>query len=178
MKSKKIRLLLILLLLIIIGLILVWLSGVYLRPQFEQELSYEGGMELPVLVTTKEKYGSTKCQVGVNEDIVKDDFDFPDEYVDLDGDRVRELIALPNSICGESVRGNTGNGPIFIFSHPDISELTLIGEMNGQSYEISENFTDGYRDIIISIRNGYATYSYEHWKWNARLQKYELSSSQ
>jgi len=104
------------------------------------------------------KEGSTKYEI-----TDKDGYRDLSKSFDLNGDGTEELLVLPIEVCGNVIRGASGNGPIYVFQKKDASWV-IIGELVGNQLKISSNKTNNYYNIEtnyhMSAASGF-TYIYE-----------------
>lgn len=86
------------------------------------------------------------------------------QYFDLNSDGTDELLILPVEICGNVIRGASGNGPIYIFQK-NKEEWVKIGELNGNLLRIENEKTNGYNRLNtnyhMSVNSG-IDYFYEY----------------
>lgn len=76
--------------------------------------------------------------------------------IDLNEDGIKEYIVFPIKICGCMMRGASGNGDILVLQSNGATPI-VIGELLGNSYVLSRNKTNGYKDILTNYHNSAAT---------------------
>lgn len=93
------------------------------------------------------------------------------QYFDLNSDGTDELLILPIEICGNVIRGASGNGPIYIFQKNN-EEWVKIGELNGNLLRIENEKTNGYNKLNtnyhMSVNSG-IDYFYEYENGNYQM---------
>lgn len=120
-----------------------------------------------ILTKTKEETPSLTC--GMKDDSTKFVITDKEAYgdisksVDLNGDGVDELIVMPVEICGNVIRGASGNGPIYIYQkRGDV--WVNIGETVGNQLRVKTEKTNNYYNIETNYHMSAVSgivYSYE-----------------
>jgi len=80
------------------------------------------------LITDKEAYGDVSKNIDLNED------------------GVEELLVMPVEVCGNIIRGASGNGPIYIYQERGDTWVN-IGETIGNQLRVTYKKTNNYYDI-------------------------------
>ncbi|HDZ54630.1 MAG TPA: hypothetical protein ENI19_03250 [Candidatus Nealsonbacteria bacterium] len=120
-----------------------------------------------------ERFGSEDCKQKGKEGLTNQDYGFDSERIDLNSDGIEEFIFTPGWICGESIRGASGNGPFFIYQKINDSWISIGGDIWGMDYEVEDSKTDGHRDISTFARMGYQEHSDMFWRWQKSELKYK-----
>ena len=98
------------------------------------------------------------------------------ESVDLNGDGVREFVVTLLEACGSSVRGASGNGPIYVYQKKSgVWENT--GDLGGSTYSIQNKKTDGYYDIMTYWHISCCSGTVDNYAWDNASSSYKKVSS-
>lgn len=129
------------------------------------------------LVIKNSTEGLSKVFCGTKEDGTKygitdrDGYRDMSQYFDLNSDGTDELLILPIEICGNVIRGASGNGPIYIFQKNN-EGWVKIGELNGNLLRIENEKTNGYNRLNtnyhMSVNSG-IDYFYEYENGNYQM---------
>lgn len=87
------------------------------------------------------KEGSTKYEI-----TDKDGYRDLSKSLDLNGDGTEELLVLPIEVCGNVIRGASGNGPLYVFQKKDTSWV-IVGELVGNQLKITNRKMGNYYNI-------------------------------
>ena len=92
-------------------------------------------------ISCEVKEGSTKFKITDKE--AYGDFS---KSIDLNGDGADELLVMPVEVCGNVIRGASGNGPIYIFQKRG-DMWDIIGELIGNLLRVKSEKTNNYYTI-------------------------------
>lgn len=94
------------------------------------------------------------------------DFQFQAQKADLNNDSQDEYFIFPVQVCGQDVRGASGNGPISVYQKTEAG-WEIIAEIEGSDIVVFEQATDGYYNfrshVKLSADSGYTTI-YQYFK--------------
>ena len=125
-----------------------------------------------------ERFGSEECKQKGEAGITSQDSDFDLEKVDLNTDGIEEFIFAAGWICGELIRGASGNGPFLIYQKINDSWVSIGGEIWGLSYLVKDGKTDGYQDIETTAHLSVSSGLSMVWKWQKSELKYQQIKSE
>lgn len=95
---------------------------------------------------------------------------------DLNIDGEDELIIFPETVCGSSPRGASGNGPIYIYGKAN-GAWRSIGALDGNGYEITTNQSQAYYDIETSWHMSAYSRTKTIYRWDSAKNTYVSVSS-
>ncbi len=91
------------------------------------------------------------------EGLSTDDFQFNAAAIDLNQDGQAEYMVEPYEVCGQMIRGASGNGPYMVYQKVN-SEWQEIGVLEGNGYSILGEKTNGFYDIQTSWHDSATSY--------------------
>lgn len=83
---------------------------------------------------------------------------------DLNNDNIEEFIIMPQKICGNLVRGASGNGQYSIYQRGS-GGWQRIGELEGNSFRISNTSVSSYRDVMVNFHISAAEGTTRIYRW-------------
>jgi len=107
-------------------------------------------------------------------DVLQTPHDFKIEEVDLNDDQKNEYLVYPWEICGVTLRTASGNGVIVALMEVD-DQWYVVGQFDGTVYQVEDELTNGFRDIVTLSSISYDTKLFSYYKWNIDLEE-KLSS--
>jgi len=93
-----------------------------------------------------------------------EDYEFKSESIDLNNDGVKEFFITPWIVCDSLVRGASGNGFIYVYQEID-GVWKKIGVLDGNSYAVKQEQTNGYHDIVTNWHGSAVSGSVTLYQW-------------
>lgn len=122
------------------------------------------------LVQSAEKdYSVSSCKEAI-------DYEYKAESVDLNGDGAREFIITPTDICGDYIRGASGNGPIGVYQKKS-GIWKYVGSLGGNMYSIQNKKTNGYYNIMTYWHMSCCSGIVDYYEWDKASLSYKKVSS-